>query len=350
MRISREFDAPPELVYRAHVDPELVKQWIGPRSIDMDIKKWDMRTGGEYRYTALRDGEEVAHFYGSIHRVWENEKIVQTFGFEEMPEAVALETLELVDLGNGRTRLEILSVVESMEAQAGMMASGMEVGVTEGYAALDEVLAGTGDGSRRVIPTDPAEEHRAIAGLFADRVRGVATDGWDAQSPVADWRARDVVRHLVEWFPGFLAGGSDIKLDARAIGGRRPGRRVGPPRRGRARGPRRPGERDRRPSPIRTCPRCRSPRRSRVLHQRHLHAHLGPRPRDRSGRPPRRGALPGSCTRGCSRWTRCCARAAVRRPRPRAGRRRLANQDARLHRARPGVQGWVSRQQGRLSV
>ena len=141
VRIVREFDAPPELVYRAHVDPELVKQWMGPRSIDMEIEKWDMRTGGEYRYTALRDGEEVAHFYGSIHRVWENEKIVQTFGFEEMPEAVALETLNLVDLGDGRTRLEILSVVESMEAQAGMMASGMEVGINEGYAALDEVLA-----------------------------------------------------------------------------------------------------------------------------------------------------------------------------------------------------------------
>jgi len=64
-----------------------------------------------------------------------------------------------------------------------------------------------------VIRGDPAEEHRTIAGTFADRVRGVAGDGWDAQSPVADWRARDVVRHLVEWFPHFLAGGSDVKLD-----------------------------------------------------------------------------------------------------------------------------------------
>jgi uncharacterized protein (TIGR03086 family) len=63
-----------------------------------------------------------------------------------------------------------------------------------------------------MIPTEPAEEHRAIAGTFGDRVRGVAADGWDTQSPVADWQARDVVRHLVEWFPGFLAGGSDIKL------------------------------------------------------------------------------------------------------------------------------------------
>jgi len=62
------------------------------------------------------------------------------------------------------------------------------------------------------IPADPAEEHRSIAGTFSDRVRGVPTDEWHARSPVADWQARDVVRHLVEWFPGFLAGGSDMKL------------------------------------------------------------------------------------------------------------------------------------------
>ena len=158
VRIYREFDAPPALVYRAHVEPELVKQWMGPRSIDMDIEVWDMRTGGEYRYTALRDGEEVAHFYGSIHRVWENEKIVQTFGFEEMPEAVALETLVLHDLGDGRTRLEILSVVESMEAQAGMMASGMEVGINEGYAALDTLLTSLVEEVAQRPSRDPGSE------------------------------------------------------------------------------------------------------------------------------------------------------------------------------------------------
>ncbi len=142
VRIYREFDAPPELVYRAHVEPELVKQWLGPRSIDMEIERWDMRTGGEYRYTALREGEAVAHFYGSVHRVEENRKIVQTFGYEDMPEAVSLDILVLVDLGDGRTRLESTSVLESMEAQAGMMASGMEVGIVEGYAVLDEILTG----------------------------------------------------------------------------------------------------------------------------------------------------------------------------------------------------------------
>lgn len=64
------------------------------------------------------------------------------------------------------------------------------------------------------LPTSPADEHRAVAGAFTARVRGVADGGWDAPSPVADWVARDVVRHLVEWFPGFLAGGSDVRLAA----------------------------------------------------------------------------------------------------------------------------------------
>lgn len=62
------------------------------------------------------------------------------------------------------------------------------------------------------LPSNPADEHRAIAEGFTARVRGVADGGWDAPSPVADWQARDVVRHLVEWFPGFLADGSDIRL------------------------------------------------------------------------------------------------------------------------------------------
>ncbi len=141
VRIVREFDAPRELVYRAHVEPDLVKQWLGPDSIGMDIEVWDMRTGGEYRYTATRDGGAVAHFYGAVHRVTENERIVQTFGFEEMPDAVSLDTMVFHELPGGRTRLEALSVVYDFESRAGMLASGMEIGINEGYAALDRLLA-----------------------------------------------------------------------------------------------------------------------------------------------------------------------------------------------------------------
>jgi len=141
VEIIREFDAPVDRVFRAWTDPELVARWMGPRSVDMGIQIWDCRTGGEYRYTALRDGEEIAHFYGSFHQVRPNERLVQTFGFDEMPDAVSLDTMTFEDLGNGRTRVVGLSVVYSMEARDGMMSSGMDVGVVEGYEKLDELLA-----------------------------------------------------------------------------------------------------------------------------------------------------------------------------------------------------------------
>ncbi|WNV88206.1 TIGR03086 family metal-binding protein [Umezawaea sp. Da 62-37] len=57
-----------------------------------------------------------------------------------------------------------------------------------------------------------AEEHRAVAGAFTDRVRGVAAGGWDAAAPCEGWVARDVVRHLVEWFPVFLKSGAGVDL------------------------------------------------------------------------------------------------------------------------------------------
>ncbi|UFU02733.1 SRPBCC family protein [Ruania suaedae] len=139
--ITREFDAPPERVYRAWAEPELVKRWLGPRSIEMDIVTWDCRTGGSYRYHALQDGQVVAHFFGCFHDAIPGEKIVQTFGFEEMREAVALEIMTFEALEGGRCRTVAKSIVESMAAQQGMLASGMEVGINEGYEKLDGLLA-----------------------------------------------------------------------------------------------------------------------------------------------------------------------------------------------------------------
>ena len=139
--IIREFDAPPEKVFRAHVDPDLVRQWLGPRGLDMTIDHYDCRTGGSYRYThADEDGEYT--FYGSFHEVRPSERIVQTFTYEGMPDGVSLDTLTLEDLGDGRTRLVATSLLDSMEARDGMIASGMEVGIREGYERLDELLAG----------------------------------------------------------------------------------------------------------------------------------------------------------------------------------------------------------------
>ena len=141
IRIIREFDAPPEKVFRAHTDPELVVQWLGPRGLEMEIDHYDCRTGGSYRYLHKRDGEEYA-FHGSFHEVRPSELIVQTFTFEGMPDSVALEKLVLTDLGDGRTRLVGTSLGDSFEDRDAMIASGMEVGIREGYERLDELLAG----------------------------------------------------------------------------------------------------------------------------------------------------------------------------------------------------------------
>ena len=140
VRIVREFDAPREKVFRAHTDPELLVQWLGPRDVTMRIDSYDCRTGGSYRYVHARDGEEYG-FHGSFHEVRPNELIVQTFTFEGMPDGVALEKLRLEDLGNGRTRLTATSLVDSFADRDAFLASGMEVGVVEGYERLDALLA-----------------------------------------------------------------------------------------------------------------------------------------------------------------------------------------------------------------
>jgi uncharacterized protein YndB with AHSA1/START domain len=141
IRIIRDFDAPPNKVFRAWVEPELVVQWLGPKSTEMRIDQWDARTGGNYRYTAVENGTEVAAFYGSFHEVRPSERLVQTFTWEGMPDGVSLDTMTFEDLGNGRTRTIGLSVVENFEGRDAIMASGMEVGVYEGYEKLDALLA-----------------------------------------------------------------------------------------------------------------------------------------------------------------------------------------------------------------
>ena len=143
--ITREFDATPDLVFRAHVDPEIFARWIGPDRHAVTIDRWDARTGGSYRYVIGGHGGDTGDgegFFGSFHEVRDDDEhtIVQTWGWEGLPGAVSLDTLTFTALPGGRTRLTSVSLVESMQAQAGMLASGMEVGINQGYAKLDQLL------------------------------------------------------------------------------------------------------------------------------------------------------------------------------------------------------------------
>jgi len=147
IEIVREFDAPVERVFRAHVDPELVVQWLGPRRLTMRLEQWDMRRGGSYRYVHVdQDGTEYG-FWGAVHDVQPHRSITQTFGYEPEPDSPSLDRAEFTDLGGGRTRLRVVSVMPDVASRDAMLASGMEHGVQEGYQRLDELLAGTSDAS-----------------------------------------------------------------------------------------------------------------------------------------------------------------------------------------------------------
>jgi uncharacterized protein YndB with AHSA1/START domain len=139
--IVREFDAPVAALFRAHSEPDLVKQWLGPNGYQMDIERWDFTSGGGYRYIH-RDGQGGEYgFRGVFHVVRENDFAIQTFEFEGFPDVVAIESLTFTDLGDGRARLTIHSVYPTVESRDGMVASGMETGVVEGYARLEKLAA-----------------------------------------------------------------------------------------------------------------------------------------------------------------------------------------------------------------
>jgi uncharacterized protein YndB with AHSA1/START domain len=140
IRIAREFLATPEQLFRAHTDAELFKQWVGPDTMRTRVDHWDARTGGSFRYASIADDGTEYAFRGCFHEV-RPDRIVQTFTFEGEPDGVALETLWVDDLGNGRSRLRTQSLVDSFEGRDAWLKSGMEVGVEDGYAKLDRMLA-----------------------------------------------------------------------------------------------------------------------------------------------------------------------------------------------------------------
>jgi uncharacterized protein YndB with AHSA1/START domain len=139
--IIREFDAPRELVFRAHTEPKLYEKWVGPNDLTMTVEKMDANEGGSYRFAHEREGHKYT-FFGVYHDVLRPERIIGTFEFDGLPERghVILGTTRFEELPNGRSRLVHQSVFQSVQDRDGMVASGMEHGVTEGYQKLDELL------------------------------------------------------------------------------------------------------------------------------------------------------------------------------------------------------------------
>jgi uncharacterized protein YndB with AHSA1/START domain len=138
--ITREFDAPRELVFRAHTDPNLFVQWLGPRGYEMILETFEPVSGGAYRYVHKDPAGNEFAFHGTFHEM-SPERMVQTFEFEGYPGHVSLDSMTLEELPGNRTRIKIQSVFQSVSDRDGMIQNGMERGVNDGYEKLDALLA-----------------------------------------------------------------------------------------------------------------------------------------------------------------------------------------------------------------
>jgi uncharacterized protein YndB with AHSA1/START domain len=136
--ITREFDAPKHLVYRAWTTPELVKRWWSGERGEVTSAEIDLRVGGTWRYVMVaNEGFEVA-FHGEFREIVPNERIVSTEVYEGFPDGEALDTLTLVEV-DGRTTLTILVEHTSKEHRDAHIESGMEVGMQEAMDKLEQV-------------------------------------------------------------------------------------------------------------------------------------------------------------------------------------------------------------------
>jgi uncharacterized protein YndB with AHSA1/START domain len=132
------------MVFKAYTDPDLMIKWLGPNGYTMHIDYYEAKSGGAYRYIHTDPKGKQYGFHGVIHSMDAPEMLIQTFEFEGMPTKghVVLDTAIFEQLPNGRTKLTIQSVFKSVADRDGMITSGMEYGLTEGFAKLDEMLKG----------------------------------------------------------------------------------------------------------------------------------------------------------------------------------------------------------------
>ncbi len=139
--MEREFNAPRELVFKAHLDAEIIPKWWGPRQYATRVEALDARPGGKWRFIQTgEDGTEIA-FFGEYRLISPHDKFVNTFGFDGMPGEPGEEEYNFIDLGNGRTLLRTYSKFKSKEELEAVLASGMEWGANETYDRLEEYLA-----------------------------------------------------------------------------------------------------------------------------------------------------------------------------------------------------------------
>jgi uncharacterized protein YndB with AHSA1/START domain len=138
--ITREFDAPRALVFRAYTDPELLARWYGPRRYTTTIERHEPRDGGTWRILHHDADGHAYGFHGVFHGTPSPDGMVRTFEYEGAPGHVSLESVTFEERG-GRTLMRLNAVFQAVEDRDAMIESGMEGGFNESMERLDELLA-----------------------------------------------------------------------------------------------------------------------------------------------------------------------------------------------------------------
>jgi uncharacterized protein YndB with AHSA1/START domain len=138
--ITREFDAPGHLVFKAYTTPELVRRWWHANRGEMTLCEIDLRVGGSWRYVMTACGGFEVGFHGEYREIVPDERIVSTEVYEAMPDAAALDTTTFTEV-DGRTTLSILVQHSSPENRDAHINSGMEDGLQDAMALLEGVVA-----------------------------------------------------------------------------------------------------------------------------------------------------------------------------------------------------------------
>lgn len=138
--MTRTLNAPRELVWKALSEPEHVVAWWGPHGHKNRVLEFDWRVGGKWRIESTMPDGGVIVFFGEYREIEKPEKVTQTFSFDQLPEgAHSVDTVILEDHGD-TTVYRASSTLPDLASRDGMIASGMEVGVRQGFERLDAML------------------------------------------------------------------------------------------------------------------------------------------------------------------------------------------------------------------
>jgi uncharacterized protein (TIGR03086 family) len=191
IQMTRVFDAPRHLVFEALTRPELLRRWFGPRGWSLSVCEDDFRVGGIWRFVVRGpDGSEMG-MRGVHKEIVPPARLVHTELFDDFAQAGESVVTTVLTEAAGKTTMTVTVLYPSQEVRDAVAQSGMEHGAAESYDKLAEAIAE--DGSHEAI----VGRYRARADVFERKIVAVQPGQWDNQSPCEEWKARDVVGHIV---------------------------------------------------------------------------------------------------------------------------------------------------------